>query len=670
MAHIAPSVTDRRALADLEKRFRPEDRIKQNLEQQWLVNIAFYKGFQYLNFNNAQRQLVYTQPSSLQWRARCQHNLVKPYVRQAVATVGGFRPRFKVRPKTTDPEDLGAANTGDKALAHYWDILRMPSKKWDLLTWLKLTGNAFIRTVWDPAGGEATENVTQQDVDGSQIDVVDRTYEGDIDSSVKSPFSIYCDNYIENTADMWWVIEAEGCPMEWVEQHFPEQAHLVPPGIRETDPAGRRRWIVDMPGPSGSSIGTISDDSRSEWTFRRHLWERPTIDFPRGRLVIECNGVVLRNGDNPMPKSMLPFTWFRDDIIPGTVWGQCDVDNEVAMQRDFNRTMSKQMEYMVLTANPKLLEHETNKLEDSAWRTEIGDRIKWKGMQQPDYLYAPPMPAYIDGMAQQILSSFDRVTNSFAPGRGQAAGRLSGKAYMSLIEQDQANKTPVIERLADGFSEWGHIVLELLQKYAQTDRLIKIVGRGQQYDVSSFRGADLKGNTDVSIDVDSMTPKSKAMALEMIATLAPGQPWLSSQSAEDRTTVARMLGREDDSPLVEDKLVDIREVTLENQKMLLGEIIPPAQYWQDQDVHMFLHNQVRKSDEYKSAPEVIRQIIDAHCDSHMQIVTPKVGVTVSPEQTFSDGPEQPPQGGGGGGQSQQPQRPPQARQTASHGQFQ
>ena len=644
-----PSTEEIAACQVIKDRFSPNDQLRCDLEQQWITNISFLRGFQYMNWDPTTRSLVYSSAPSLRWKSRLPNNLCRPYVRQLISQVGAFRPRFKARPATNDPEDYQRADVSEKLIEHYYALLRMQEKRWELLHWLKTTGNVFMKVFWDPEGGESYPD---QDEGGETY----LEFDGELETEIKSPFNIYVDPYVESPRDLRWLIEVTARPIEWVEEHFPERADFVSLGLNSDDEKIRRRFMI---GGTGVIGGGVESERGKNWCLVKEYWERPSRGYPKGRLIIEANGVILRNGDNPAPNGILPFIWIRDEIVPGLSWAQCDLDNMVPLQRIYNRLVNKQIEHVVHTANAKAMQHASNQIPESQWATET-EVITWHGITPPAWMAPPPLGSDVDNLAMQTLANFDRVSSSFGPARGQYQGKVSGKAYISLIEQDIQNKTPVIERLIDGYSEWAKMALLWAKEHVDEPRMIRIYGRDKQADVIEFKGSDLDGGTDVSVDVDSMMPKSKAMALELLQYLAPGEKWLSGQDPDDKARVFRMLAMEDDRKIVEDKTIDEREARLENRRMLIGEMIEPPKPYENQDVHVLLHNEMRKSDEYKKADPIVRMIIDAHVERHLQIAMPQVGVSMPPgvEETMMEGPESQPRRGGGQQQSAPQQRQP------------
>ena len=641
-----PTEEEREALRAIEERWRPDEPMRLAYERQWALNLAFLIGYQYVRWDTASRQIVFQQTPTLRWRARAVHNFCRPYLENEVATSGAFNPSFRVRPKNADPENFNRAEANQDVANHYWDKTKMVLKRYDLLYWVKVMGIGWIKVGWDPMGGEATRSDPEvMMIRGKPVNVVHTEYEGDIVSSIESPFSVYWDLAATTIEDMRWIVHARARPIEWVEQHFPDRADFVPLGIqRET--IARQRWVIDLAGPANMMGTQQPTDTRKNWVLVRELFEMPSLDFPNGRYCIDGNGVMLEQPkDNPNPDGALGFIPVRDMLVPGRISGQCNLDNLIEMQRSYNRKVSKKEEHIVLTANAKVLFHASNEIPQSAMSTEIGEVIPWHGQVAPSYMPPPAMPSETDTELNRSRQDMDFVTRSFGPGRGQYPGKVSGKMVSHLIEQEDRNKTPMTERLAENFSEWGTLVLKLAQKYVVEPRLIYIIGRNKQWSAKEFVGQNIAGNTECSVDVESMFPKSRTMAMELIAPLTQ-MGWLSPMNKQDRARVFKSLAMEDDAPLVEDALLDARCARNENRLLMMGQMVPPAQYWEDQDIHMMLHAECAKGDEFKSAPGLIQDMLKAHMQSHIDLSMPKVGVTVPPPEESSAEPA--PQIGGGG----------------------
>jgi len=624
-----PTEEERAALKLLQKRWRPTDPLRLRLEQQWITNIAYLIGFQYLTWDPARRTLLYAQTPSLRWRARAIHNLIRPYVELEIGTVGTFTPAFRCRPKNEDPENSEAAMANADLLKHYWSALKMPQKKYELLYLLKVLGNAFAYIGWDSTLGKRVDGGESElgEIDGgAMVKTEDPLFEGDVCASIESPMTVYFDSACSEWQDVRWVIHCRARPREWIEEHFPDKADLVAQGLGDDNGVlNRQRFALDFAGPSAIVGDWQSGATREDWNLVKTYYEKCSRDYPRGRYFVECNGVILDGPrDNPTPEYGIPFIHFRDMMVPGRVWGQCNVDNLLTMQRSLNRFVSKKEEHIVLTANAKVLEHTSNNLPASAWMTEIGEVVKWDGVQAPTYLVPPPMPPETDTEINRLEHHFDLVTSQYGPARGQYPGKLSGKAINVLIEANTQNKTPMIERLASSFEDWGHLLLETLQENVLEPRLVRIVGRAKGATIKAFQGQDIAGNTSVDVEVESMIPKSRTMALDLIQTLTP-LGWLQPTRPSDHALVRKALALDDGDLLVEDTRLDLRVAQNENKLLAMGVLPPKANFLEDQDTHMLSHAEWTKSDEFKALPPQVQFLTWQHIQSHIDIAQPRAG---------------------------------------------
>lgn len=660
----------------MRRHWSPDDPLRRHLEQAWLTNEAFLIGFQYLTWDPVQRQLVYAQTPSLRWRARAVRNMIRSYVEQDVATAGQFEPEWGVRPKNTDPENYDSAEVGEAVLSHYWRETRMPSKKYDLYYHVFVKGNAFLKIAWDRCAGDQIAVPSTMQFGEESVDTLDRMFLGDVASDVISPLEVYVDNYARRVEDLRWMIHARAVPLAYVEEQWPDRSRYVTPGLDENGLLGRQRFVLDLMGPAGSFGGprTIGQ-TREDWVMLKEFYEKPSIYFPKGRYIAVCNDVCMEEPrDNPTPKGELPFVMVRHMLVPDRVWAQCNVDNLLSLQRSYNRYVSKKEEHVVLTANAKLLEHATNDLPASSFDTEIGEIVKWNGVQPPHYLEMPTMPPESETEMQRCKQDFDLVTSQSAVVRGQYPGKVSGKMVNILVEQNNMLKTPFLVRLAESMKQWGHLVLEVAQQNVVEPRLVKILGRDRQWSVKTFQGSDLRDNTEVEIDFDSVQPKSLTMTMDFIAQ-ATQLGFMSPANSEHQGKFWRAVGMKDLAPLVEDKALDARKARNENKMLMSGMMVPPAEATDDHDIHVPMHVQQMKGDDYLSAPAVVQEMVKAHLQSHFEAVMPRAGVSVrqgnagppmagggAPTDAEPDEFGGPPQGGGGQQQVQfTPQQRPQQR---------
>lgn len=624
--------SDAQARRILAESWDENDPIKSALEAQWQQNIAFAAGYQYHQWSEAMAGLVYQETPG--WRVKDVRNMIRPHVERRIAYLTGFTPKFTVRPNSSDIEDTQAARIGNKIIPNYWSLTEMPEKLHELVYWIVLCGNGFLRVGWDASAGDRFVG-PQFDESGNPLTddeglPIPRIYAtGDIYSDVVSPFSVHIDPLVARPSDLEHVVIRTVKSKKWVATHFGEDVAEKVQTLDSGDIAAERS-VLSIIGPGSYGAVVSSPHLRRGWCVVTELWERPSNEMPEGRLIIEAGGQILRHSRSPMPGGDLPLVWFRDMIVPGKPWAQSFVDNLILPQKNYNRIVSSVEEHIFSSCHAKLLEPALGGTDDQDFVTEHGERIKFYGNLPPSYLQPPTLPSDLDKAMHQARADMDMSALSFGASRGESQGRASGAAINLLIEQDLTSKEPQIARLAYGLERWGRLVLKVAQQNVEESRVVKIVGSNGTLSIDSFKGADLRGNYDVAIDVGAMMPKSRTLAIQMIQTLTQGG-LMNPTNPRHVATAYKMLEQESPDPVIEDMTLDQHGAELEDKWMLAGIPAPAPQFYEDHDAHIARHTQTMKGDRFRMAPPHVKQLFMQHVAQTYALAYPQAGVMLSPE---------------------------------------
>lgn len=621
---------DHEARKILEESYDKFDPTKLALEQQWLQNIAFTTGYQYHQWSDALKGLIYQDTPA--WRVKDVRNMIRPHVERRIAYMTGFTPKFMVRPNSTDIGDIQAARVAGKIVQSYYALLEMNERLHELAHWIVTCGNAFLRVGWDATAGDRFVGPEFDEVGNPLMDdeglPIPRIYStGDVYSEVVSPFSVHIDPLVSRPSDLERVVIKTVKSRRWVAEHFGEDvaAEVAP---LDTEEAQSERSILSIIGPGSYGAVVSTPAHRQNWCIVTELWEKRSISAPEGRLIIDCGGKIARHSKSPMPDAELPLVWFRDMIVPGKPWGQSFVDNLILPQKNYNRIVSSVEEHIYTTCHARILEPSLAGTEDQEFVTEHGDRIRFNGNIAPSYLVPPPLPGDLDKAMAQARGDMDMSALSFGASRGESQGRASAQQVSLLIEQDLASKEPQIARLAYGLERWARAVLKVVQQGVKEPRVAKITGQNGALEIQSFMGADLRGNFDVSIDVTTMLPKSRTLAMQMIQTLTGGG-LLNPMNPRHVASAFKALGQESPDPLIEDQTLDQHGAELEDKWMLAGIPAPPPQFFEDHDMHAAQHTMTMKSDAFRMAPPHIKQLFIDHMALTYKLAYPQPGVMVS-----------------------------------------
>jgi hypothetical protein len=88
-----------------------------------------------------------------------------------------------------------------------------------------------------------------------------------------------------------------------------------------------------------------------------------------------------------------------------------------------------------------------------------------------------------------------------------------------LVEQDDTRIGIETECHEYSYADLGRILLKFVDKYYETDRLLKIVGENMEYTVRKFNGTDIRKNFDVHVIRGSTLPGSKVLKRQEIMNL-------------------------------------------------------------------------------------------------------------------------------------------------------
>lgn len=622
-----------REISWVKKRFDPQDEARALLERQWRLNSAFVKGMQWYDWDSSRWTLVPT-PSGGRRHVREQRNFCRPHVRREVALLTGFTPAFKVRPATRDMEDQQAARVGSKVCQGYWDQLRMDLLAQRLAVTASVKGHAFLKCGWDATKGESFEGPAINQETGEVIIREDTGapemalyFEGDFRTEVLGPDTVYVDPYVKHDEEIQWIMEMKNVPIETIENAYPDKARYVA-DVTETFRRGVRADHIYH--GWGSLAG--SEQESNGWVTKYEFYHHPTPNMPRGRKIVIAGNILLESSDNPCMDRRNPYISFRKVLVDDQFWGDTELTDMISPQRNYNRIRSKKLEHAFLFGtNMKLDWPSTAGNPETVFMTGVGEILKRRGRDPIQYLQIPPLPPDADNEAQQIRIDLDDIAGTYAVEKGQFPGKASGVAMDLLNEQGMKKNTPDLIRWAAGYEQWGRMLLFDLQRYAPEERIVKIQGRHEQFDVQAFSAADFRGNTDVHIEVGSVVPKSRRMTLTEINEMI-GSGMLNMQDPAQRAKAFQMLEMEDPSILSFDKDRHRRVASQEYSLAKRGVDPGPHQIWHDLEAHVMQHFEDVDSDDFKTWEPEAQQLFFTHIQDTLAKAMPVAGATVTPDQ--------------------------------------
>ena len=582
-------------------------------ESKWFINLAYLSGKQHVIFNSSMH--ILQELKQLKGKRRRVDNQLISRWRRQVADLIKADPIMSVVPESSEDEDIEAARVGDKVLKHFWRQNGIKKKNRILAGWIYATGNGFLDDRWNPKLGP-----TQVDPKTGKM-----VYLGDADVGVWSPLEIIVPSYGFGSDELHsfpWLDKVRWRDLSWIDSNFPKKGKEV---VSEQMPA----TMFDM--NSLSFQGSRSSLTQAEGAFLHNFYIQPGWieghNFPRGAFIVAANGVVLEVKEYPL--NHYHIEQFKDIDIPGQFWGKATMGEAIPLQNRWNSTTNSIDEYNRVMAKGKGLVPRGAGLDTMPDDTH-GEWIEYKPVMghKPELLTQKGLPPTLDKMLIITQGSFQDLFSQHEVTKGTNKSDIrSGEMVEILREQDAHGNIPSHSVFEESYERVMQRVLKRIQEGYSVGRMIKVVGKEGQFDIFSFKGSDLRNNTDVSVKQQSSLPDSRIAREASILGRYQAGLYGPMEDPEVRRHVMNMLDDAVVKDLYSDARLDETYARLENKLLVRGLGDHPVNSYDSHIIHNTEHNHFRKKIEYQKQrfenPQAFIQvelIFDAHTQMHTMFI--------------------------------------------------
>lgn len=500
----------------------------------------------------------------LAWRELPKVNLCQKWFGLTLARMTENAPVLGAEPRDSDHESIMLAEAADVVLPKVWDDCQMTARTFELVGWMATAGWGFVKVSAETAEGANVPMVGPAMLpapDGSQVPVEHAAFDvygQPMGSIVQQDDGTYGYHLGENDTPGQMT---EGKPAvrvlsplevrgEWG-NNVPWQAkrwhtHLC---FLEPQEVEKRYGVVVQPDTSvdGGSMmahyrlrlerGTghygVADSRgidgegaagpQAELCAVYEMWERPSRDFPEGRLLIVTSNKVLFDGERPFPKlkdygftsPIVMAEWLRQ---PGRPFGTTPLSDGMPIQRQINAGWRQILLHRAKVTNPVILYDRATGLdeEDIEAFSRPGSRI---GIEvpggastayKPVWFAAPePLNAEVYNIQTMLEQQFsDLMGMSGAEGIAQGSDASGEQVKELRFNSDRPISVPV-RNLASALEEVGNLLFCVLPVVWPTQQLIHYLGDDNQARTMEILPEMWDGQCHVRIDAESMLPRSR-----------------------------------------------------------------------------------------------------------------------------------------------------------------
>jgi len=613
-------------------------------QREWYLNLSMYYGEQYYQvMTSAYGSSALGVPPAPKYRVRSTTNKIRPMIRTEISRLTSQKPSASVIPATGTDEDMAAAQAGEAI----WEYLSNQNKFTTTLSvrhafWLTTCGTGFWKTWWD--NDKVDPHTTSTEEEGP--------VQGNVCNGVVSPFNIFVpDHMVPDIEDQPYVFEVYTKPVEWVKQRYPQVFG------KGKEPFPNVTASSEIFEPKYFQVSQGAKDAAPDACLFIEAWIKPGYNknFPQGGLVTLCAGKVVqyqstypyKHGEYPYAKTI--------HIETGTFYGESVIKDAKHLQREYNRVRSQIIESRNRMGRPQLL-IARGSLDPRKLTSEPGQAIVYnQGFAAPTPIPLSPLPAYVTDDQDRIISDLEDISGQHQASRGMSPGGgvVAATAINYLQEKDDSLMYATYASWEAAVEKVARQTLALVADYVDTPRIIRIVGADGSFDTFNFKGANIVNALDIRIEGGSSLPQSKAAKQQLLMDMAKNG-FISPQEMLDMLDIGGV------QKLTERLRVDQKQAQRENLKIkslnpmlvqmhadsMMQQVqegsdqqqapdgtwnfnddpstwppLIPVNDWDNHMVHIKVHNDYRKGQEFELLPQGIKDQFAAHVSIHVQALT-------------------------------------------------
>jgi hypothetical protein len=473
----------------------------------WMQNMASVLGFQNLKWNAQLRSFQpVNKPLNGVRRNRITVNKMLPYLQNRLAKLTKNPPKLEVRPNDSTQQAKDNARFKMDILTAKWEELGLNNAiRQDKVMMTEEYGHAYLGVFWDDSKGNLIPD-PDDETGATQM------FEGDIRVDVMSPLEIFPDPMATSMEEAKFWIRAKVRHISYFRDQYGDKGKAVKPEEVWLHSAQQQARINTMnPRGGGGSGQEAFKNCALELTY----FERPCKKYPKGRMIVAANGVLLKNEE--LPTGKINIVKFDCVKVGGKYYSESLVTHARPVLEQYNQVIRRRADWTNKLLAGKYIYPKGAELIRESLTDESGEAMQYTPVPNaPDG--GKPTPLEVPNIPQYAYQEEDKLDNILAEifGIGEVSrGTLPSASVPALgmqmlVEADDARIAPQIINHEDGSAKVGQLILDYVQQYYKTPRKMKFLGKNE-YLIKTVSGEMLEGDNDVSCVRGSMIPGSKAL---------------------------------------------------------------------------------------------------------------------------------------------------------------
>lgn len=572
--------------AEVKEDFERRRTERRALEQQWRLNMNYLMGNQYCEI--ASDGDVREEEEDYYWQRRNVYNHIAPIVETRIAKLSRVRPVMSVRAAGSEEADIKTARISSGVLNATCSRIGLDGIISKATLWSETLGSAFYKITWNAHAGK-----TLGSVNGEKVT------EGDVEVIAVSPFEIFPESlFRQDIAEQKSLIHARAVPVKEIEDVY---------GVKVEGEEVDVFSLTKTTGRATANARGIGSGAARDSAIVIERYERPSLEFPNGRVVTVAGDKVLSISDLPYSNGRdgerdFPFVKQDSNSQAGTFFGVSVVERIIPLQRAYNAVKNRKHEFLN-RVSVGVMTVEDGSVDTDALAEEglpPGKVIVYRqGSEPPRMLNAQSVPVDFTYEEERLSSEFITISGVSEISRNSSlpTTATSGVALQLLVEQDETRLSVTAENVRRAVREVGKQIIRLFRQFATDTRLMRIAGDNKKSEVFYFNASDLTSD-DVVFDTEnelSSTPAQKKSSIyDLLSTglLTDGDGQMNSRT---KAKILEILGYGNFDCVQDLTNLHISKASGENLEFIKGKVEPEE--FDDHALHVTEHTRFLLSGE-------------------------------------------------------------------------
>lgn len=597
------------------------------------LNEAFFSGAQWVLWNDGDG-LVDIMPfaDAGESKVRATVNKIKPRTITYMARLLATPLAFELRPEGTDVNAVRKARLGSQVLEvkHHRD--KWPQARIDEVQHAMFGGVSAVAVEPDWEYGD--DVITDQE-NGDTLRMPSRP-RVKLTALAITEFGIEPGTRQEVDA-RWWIRRTTLTP----EQCMDRYETLTDPPAADAD--------RDSSAMSRALLQRRNERTRTRATAVYVYYERPGDGRPEdgyspGCVIHVVGNQVVQSSGWPFPFDRLNLTTFQQTPIAGSWRGETIMTDARPLQVTINRAQTTINAHLGKVDNPRMLLPLDAVIEgEDEFTGDVGEIVRYNPQAgaPPSWMQPPQMQRWLPDAIPNMSAQLDDLFSAHDVTNGQAPGdRNSGLALSILAEKDETPLGIMATNQQTGWQAIAEMVLMTEKglmkladgQYAANTPEGQTPPRMTVSDVHQSTGdngaqvlTDVTWTADdlpdfpmVTVPLEAVMPRSLAAQQDMLLKLSANPAFAKMFANMTPSQLANVLRLPNQFAFAVYMNAQEAEAEWENTRMAAGagddEVI--VQTWQNHDVHVTKHNELRASAAYRDAPPEVQGFVNDHVNAH------------------------------------------------------